>query len=270
MLGRLVDRVILEQLRQVDRDWVDESRTSDGRILAVVYSSCIALLLLNYVVLDFDVQRAAAQRLIDLVGLFGGNPAAIRPDQMALTMRITWALGCMFFYLGTPLLVMKGFLKTPLSSLGISPRGFFRHLWIYALLFLPVAVSVWVVSYQQGFQSTYPFYKHPASVWHLLCWELFYGLQFFSLEVFFRGFMLSELRHRWGWRSVLFMVTPYCMIHFSKPGLEATGAILAGSVLGVLALRTRTIWGGVAIHVAVAWWMDIASLIQKGWFSQPV
>jgi len=266
-VARLFDTLIVEQLRAVDREQVDPSKTSDRRILTVVYASCVALLLLNYVVLDFDTQRSAAAYLISALGLFGGDPLSAKPDQVALTMRICWSLGCMFFYLVTPLVVHGLFLKTPMRTLGLSPRGFLKHLWIYVLLFVPVGASVWVVSYQPTFQATYPFYRNPSGLGYLLCWELFYGMQFFALEVFFRGFMLSELKHRWGWRAVLFMVVPYCMIHFSKPGLEATGAILAGSVLGVLALRTGTIWGGVAIHVAVAWWMDISSLIQRGWFS---
>ena len=39
-------------------------------------------------------------------------------------------------------------------------------------------------------------------------------------------------------------------------------AILAGVVLGTLALRTRSIWAGFLIHVSVAISMDIAALIQ--------
>ena len=87
---------------------------------------------------------------------------------------------------------------------------------------------------------------------------------FFALEFFFRGFMVHGLKYRMGIGAVVAMVIPYCMIHFSKPLPEALAAIVAGTVLGVLALRTRTIWGGVAIHCAVAVSMDWASLIQRG------
>jgi membrane protease YdiL (CAAX protease family) len=54
------------------------------------------------------------------------------------------------------------------------------------------------------------------------------------------------------------------MIHFGKPLPECLGSIIAGLVLGVLAMDTRSIWGGVTIHVAVAWGMDFAALSQKG------
>ena len=36
----------------------------------------------------------------------------------------------------------------------------------------------------------------------------------------------------------------------------SVGAIIAGTILGTLAMRTRSIWGGVLIHCAVAFTMD--------------
>jgi membrane protease YdiL (CAAX protease family) len=62
------------------------------------------------------------------------------------------------------------------------------------------------------------------------------------------------------------MLLPYVMIHFTKPILEALGAVFAGTVLALMSLRTRSIWGGVTIHVAVAWTMDALVLSQTGWW----
>lgn len=263
-LRRLLEWSLLSHLRKIDEDTIDESKTSDGRIVSLVLFSGAVLWLLNYIVLDGRFQLKCAHFVVENFGIFGGNPKMLFPEQRALLTRICWSLGCIFFYTAVPLTFYKFVMKGKLSTLGMSPKGFFKHLWIYALLFIPVLACVWIVSYQQSFQHTYPFYRNPLTIYHLLAWEAFYGLQFFALEAFFRGFMLCELKHRWGWRSVLFMIVPYCMIHFTKPGLEALGAIIAGTVLGFLALRTRSIWGGVSIHVAVAWSMDIASLMQRG------
>jgi membrane protease YdiL (CAAX protease family) len=55
---------------------------------------------------------------------------------------------------------------------------------------------------------------------------------------------------------------PYCMIHYGKPMTETIGAIFAGVILGTLAMRTRSIWGGVLIHVGVAWTMDLLAIAQ--------
>jgi membrane protease YdiL (CAAX protease family) len=62
------------------------------------------------------------------------------------------------------------------------------------------------------------------------------------------------------------MVIPYMMIHLPKLWPEATGAIVFGLFLGFLALRSRSIWGGVAIHASVALTLDLSGMIQtQGW-----
>jgi membrane protease YdiL (CAAX protease family) len=53
------------------------------------------------------------------------------------------------------------------------------------------------------------------------------------------------------------------MIHFRKPLFETIGAVIAGSALGVLSLRTRSILGGFLIHVAVAISMDVAAILMR-------
>jgi membrane protease YdiL (CAAX protease family) len=50
------------------------------------------------------------------------------------------------------------------------------------------------------------------------------------------------------------------MIHYHKPVLETFGAIAAGVILGYMSLRTRSIWLGAALHIAVAWTMDAAAI----------
>ena len=265
---RLIDRALLSHLRAIDEEYIDPKRTSDGKILFSVYASCLLLFALNYVVLDLEFQRKVAGWLVRRLGLWNSDGHGITRNEMRLTMRIAWTLGCFTLYLIIPTFLHVFILKRPLKDMGLGLRGFVKHSWIYAPLFLPVFISVFVVSHDEAFQSTYPFYRNPESWKHLLAWEAFYGLQFLSLEYFFRGFMLNELKYRLGWRAVLFMIVPYCMIHFSKPSLEAAGSIIAGTVLGFLALRTKNIWGGVSIHVAVAWSMDITSLWQRGWFDR--
>jgi hypothetical protein len=43
------------------------------------------------------------------------------------------------------------------------------------------------------------------------------------------------------------------------------GAIVAGCVLGFLALRHRSIWWGVALHYAIALSMDLLSIFNNGY-----
>ena len=89
-------------------------------------------------------------------------------------------------------------------------------------------------------------------------------LQFVAVEFFFRGFMLFRLERYAGYHAVALMVIPYALIHLHKPFPEAVGAIVAGIVLGFLALRTRSIWPGVIVHCGVALSMDVFAMINSG------
>lgn len=183
-------------------------------------------------------------------------------DAYWLLKSYVWWSGWRFFgYVVLPVLAIWLLPGERLRDYHISLRGFRRHLWIYAVLFLLILPLVVIVSRSPAFHHTYPFYKLAnRSVFDFVAWELLYALQFLSLEFFFRGFMLRGLRARFGSGAIFVMVVPYCMIHFGKPMPETLGAIVAGIVLGTLAMRTRSIWGGVVIHVAVALTMDLLAL----------
>ncbi len=143
----------------------------------------------------------------------------------------------------------------------LSTRGFFRHLWIYGVMFVSFSPIVIVASLSASFRDTYPFYRMAnRSHVDLWSWEILYVVQFVALEFFFRGFLLQSLRRVIGANAIFVMMIPYCMIHYGKPLPETFGAIGAGLVLGTLAMRTRSIWGGVMIHVGVAISMDVLAL----------
>lgn len=127
-------------------------------------------------------------------------------------------------------------------------------------------IPLWVVSGTEGFQRKYPFYhlkpgEHPWP--RMLIFEILYALQFVALEFFFRGFVLHGTRHRFGSGSIFVMMVPYCMIHFQKPMPETFGAIIAGIVLGFTSLKTRSIWLGASLHIAVAWSMETLALSHQ-------
>jgi membrane protease YdiL (CAAX protease family) len=164
-------------------------------------------------------------------------------------------------FLVVPVLVVLCWPGEKLRDFGFSTKGFVRHLWIYLALFLAILPLVIAVSYTKPFREQYPFYKLAnRSTFDFVAWEIMYAAQFFSLEFFFRGFMVHGLKRAFGSHAIWVMVVPYTMIHFQKPVLECFGAVFAGIVLGTLALRTRSIWAGVLIHVSVALTMDLLSL----------
>ena len=164
-------------------------------------------------------------------------------------------------YVVIPVVTIAALPGQRLRDYYVSLRGVGRHLWIYALLFLLVQPLVVVASKSRGFALAYPFYKLAnRSAFDLLMWELMYAVQFVALEFFFRGFLLRGLAPRFGSAAIFVMIVPYCMIHFPKPMVETFGAIVAGVVLGTLAMRTRSIAGGVLIHIGIAVTMDLLAL----------
>ena len=96
-----------------------------------------------------------------------------------------------------------------------------------------------------------------------MVWECLYVIQFIVLEFFFRAFILENFRPSLGYGSIAIMSIPYCMIHFQKTAAESLGSVVAALILGWIAMRTRSIWGGIWAHGIIAIMMDVMSLIQK-------
>jgi membrane protease YdiL (CAAX protease family) len=148
-----------------------------------------------------------------------------------------------------------------LRDYGWSLRGFIDHIGLYLVLYALVFPLVWFMSRTHDFQRIYPFYKLAnRSAFDFWAWEAMYAAQFVSLEFFFRGFMLQATKASFGVYSIFAMVVPYCMIHYGKTFAETMAAIVAGTVLGTIALRTKSIWGGIFVHVAVALTMDLLTV----------
>lgn len=177
-----------------------------------------------------------------------------------------WALWRVFGFFVLPLIAIAVHPRLRLREMGFSVAGFGRHIRLYVVLTVPVLAAVVVVSHTESYSTYYPFYTQAhRSLFDFAVWEALYIAQFFSLEFFFRGFMLQPLRRCMGSGAIFAMMLPYVMIHFGKPMTECFAAIIAGVVLGTLAMRTRSIWAGFLIHVTVALAMDLAAIWQTHW-----
>jgi len=185
------------------------------------------------------------------------------PDDQYYALRgfAWWSGWRLFGYVVLPMIVLAVLPGERIRDYHVSARGFVKHLWIYVALFCAVLPAVLAASHTSSFRHTYPFYRLANRSYFDLCaWEVLYALQFVSLEFFFRGFILNGLRRVCGANAIFVMIVPYCMIHYGKPLPETLGAIGAGLILGTLAMRTRSIWGGVLIHIGVAATMDVLAL----------
>lgn len=200
-----------------------------------------------------------------LVGRFGGR---LRPTDMQPLQRMTsWAGIQVVAYLILPTIVCLVF-GIKLSEVGWSIKGLRAHWRPYAGLLILALPAVVAVSFSAEFQAQYPLLKvrtgDQIDLAAMLIWWVFYAAQFVAIESFFRGFLVLGLAPVFGSNSVLIAMLPYLAIHFSKPPLEAVASIVGALVMGILALRSKSIWLGVFVHIVVAATMDVSSLMQKG------
>jgi membrane protease YdiL (CAAX protease family) len=156
------------------------------------------------------------------------------------------------------------FPRDRLRDLGLRTSGFREHLWVYALCVAIMVPVLHLAQHQPDFGAYYPFYRHAGRSWvDFLAWECIYLSQFLALELFFRGWWIGASRSL-GAAAIFVVAVPYAMIHYGKPYFEAMGALVAGVVLGSLAVRTRSIWAGFLVHSTIALLMDVASLRARG------
>jgi hypothetical protein len=132
------------------------------------------------------------------------------------------------------------------------------------LVMLPIVL---IASHLASFQNKYPLCKLAAANWAIFIpYQLAFGIYILSWEFFFRGYMLFGLEEQFGKYSILIQMIPFTILHHGKPFSESVGAILAGILLGVIALETRSFIYGALLHWLVAVSMD-ASVILLSRFS---
>jgi len=136
------------------------------------------------------------------------------------------------------------------------------------------AIFLTIGSFTADIQNFYPKYNHSgASIfmrhtgtpeWAVASiFELCYGSNFISVELVFRGFMIFAFSRTLGSWAVLPMVASYAFLHFGKPMGETISSIFGGYVLGIISYNSRNVWGGIFIHLGVAWLMELLGWLQS-------
>lgn len=141
----------------------------------------------------------------------------------------------------------------------------------YVTMLLIMVPLIAGASFLPSFRNFYPMYPVTAAhealgtpTWvPTLIYELAYGADFITVEFLFRGFLVIGMIPLLGRDAILPMVAVYCLLHFGKPAGEAISSIAGGFILGVIAYETRSIWGGIAVHVGIAWLMELAAWLQQ-------
>jgi hypothetical protein len=139
------------------------------------------------------------------------------------------------------------------------PRTSIRPYMLMLLIMVPLVA---LASTQHDFLSLYPKFWHYESVRHStgpqkFLYELSYGSDFITIELFFRGFLVLAFARYGGYKAILPMAVFYCSIHFGKPLGECISSFFGGIVLGVVSYHTRSIRGGLMVHLGIAWLMEL-------------
>jgi len=185
--------------------------------------------------------------------------------------KVFFNIECCLFYLALP--IFYWFFEHRKSNPEWKFYGFskqnFRY-QPYLLMFMLMLPLLYWASLQADFLNTYPRYVAGVAEWHwqistsitISVYELTYCLQFVCLELFFRGFIVLSLSKYLGSGSIWVMVAVYVFIHFGKPLPETIGSFFGGYILGVIAYYSRSIFGGIFIHIAVALGMELLAYLQ--------
>lgn len=175
--------------------------------------------------------------------------------------------------LGIPLLVVyQWFKKDGFGFYGLQLKGVkFTPYWLMLGIMFPLILAA---SFHSSFLNAYP--KYPDLICQQLAsvisvpeslliagYEVSYLLDFLTVELFFRGFLVCALMKYLDKEVILPMAVTYCVLHFGKPFGEALSSIFGGYIIGVFAYYSKNIWGGVFIHMGIAGLMELMAFLQK-------
>ncbi len=139
----------------------------------------------------------------------------------------------------------------------------------YLIMLLIMIPLVGAASTQSDFLAVYPklkniefFLEQNDRWWPKLLFELSYGSDFLSIELFFRGFLILAFMKWAGKESILPMAVFYCTIHFGKPLGECISSYFGGIILGIVTYHTQTIFGGLIVHLGIAWLMELGGYLS--------
>lgn len=174
-----------------------------------------------------------------------------------------WFIGDFFTLFILIVLIIKFILKENLKDYGIILGDFKVGLAFSFIFFLIMLPAIWIYSAAPEFSEKYPHLQSARNSWGIFfIYESGMLLYMISWEFIWRGFMLFGLKSKFGYYSVLIQMIPFVILHNGKPVPETFGAIAGGVALGVLALRTNSIFYCILTHMGIMFTIDIISTLR--------
>lgn len=178
--------------------------------------------------------------------------------------RIYWFLtdGSLMFIL--PLLSIKLFFRENLSNYGFTLGDKKFGFITFGIFLVIMLIIIWIASGSQTFASAYPQggVKVRDSFGAFCIYELCILVYMLGWEFFWRGYALFGLREKFGYYSVFIQMIPFFILHKGKPELELLSSIFAGLILGIQALRSRSVIYSWILHWLVMVSIDGISILR--------
>lgn len=159
------------------------------------------------------------------------------------------------------LMLLHRYTEKQTGLYGTAKTASLQSYFVLILLMLPLLI--WA-SLQPDFAAVYPKaqiitaqFGATAKPWHYLLFETAYSSDFISIELFFRGFLIITLGKLMGRQCLLPIALFYFSIHLGKPMMEAISSFFGGLILGAISYNSKSIWGGLLVHVSIALLMEL-------------
>ncbi len=181
-----------------------------------------------------------------------------------LNSRIYWFLVDGSFMFLIPALSIKLIFKRKLSEFGFSLGDMKFGLITSAVFFAFMFVTVWIVSASLEFTIAYPQggAELKSNMQLLFFYEFCILIYMLGWEFLWRGYMLFGLKEKLGYYTIFIQMIPFFILHKGKPEIELFASIIAGIILGIQALRSKSFVYSWILHWLVMVSIDVISVLR--------
>lgn len=235
---------MIDYFKNEFRDLIKETKTLDFKIVYIFISVAIIVFL--------SLTVASPSFYYDH---FGKN---------RLDSRIYWFLMDGSFMFLIPVISIKFVFKKKLSDFGFTLGDKKFGLITSAIFFAFMFVIVMIVSSSIEFKLAYPQGGEALrnNYQLLFLYELCILVYMLGWEFLWRGYMLFGLKEKLGLYTIFIQMIPFFILHKGKPEIELFASILAGVILGVQALRSRSFIYSWILHWMVMVSIDVISVLR--------
>jgi uncharacterized protein len=152
----------------------------------------------------------------------------------------------LFYYIFFPILVIVVVLRKNPLDFGFRWGDFTVWGKYVAIVCLIAAPILFIFSRNPVFQKYYRVADFDFAGYVLATCAIL-----FAQEYLFRGFLISGLKGKLGESAILIQMVPFVLVHLGKPELETLSTIATGILFGYIALRGKSFWPALFIHLFI-------------------